>query len=133
MFNLESVTKKVIIVSFAIALLALGIGMFFVDDYLAYAKGIAFGSTAAILKMILIEKSTKKMLDMDKSGGAFFYALSFFLRLFMTGAVLVTSALADKINLWGAIIGLLVLQPSAYIVHIRDSKVIKGAIKKISS
>lgn len=123
MFKLEKVTKLVIINVLLLACIALGAGIYFVSSPYAYLKGIAFGTIMTILRMILIERSTKKALDMDKARSTVYFGWTYLIRYIITGVVLVVAALQpDHINIWGVIIGLLLLKPAAYIVKIRERK-----------
>lgn len=124
--KLSDVSKKIIITLLAISLVAFGIGAFIVNDIIAYAKGLAFGTLFTILKLILLERTLNKSINMPAANASNYARLHYMMRYFLTGVVLVVSALEPSINMFGVIIGLIILRPAVYIVNIKTEKVEKG-------
>lgn len=101
----------------AISLIALGIGSMFTHDLLGYSKGILFGTVFAILKVILLERTINKSVDMPIENAQNYTRLHYMLRYFLTGIVLTISALEPSISFIGVIISLVTLRPAVYIVN----------------
>ncbi|MCD8089288.1 MAG: hypothetical protein LUD81_01440 [Clostridiales bacterium] len=133
MFNISDTTKQVLIYLFALTVIAFGIGCVFIPKdgsfYLAvstgsYGLGLFLGFAFGCVKMVLLERSVIRTLDMDKKTANGFARLHFVFRYFLTFAFLAAAALIDCISLLGAIIPLLLIQPAAYMASrkIKDIK-----------
>jgi len=89
------------------------------EGILPYATGIALGCVHSIIKIILLEKSLSKTMDLDKkiaSNIAFFHYIG---RIVLTVAVFALVILFPGVfGLFGAIIGVVSLQFSAYVTNI---------------
>lgn len=115
--KLSYTCKKIILVMTAISLTALGIGSIFTNDLLSYTKGILFGTLFAILKVILLERTINKSVDMPSHNAQNYARLHYTLRYFLTGVVLAIGALEPSISFIGVVIPILTLQPAVYIVN----------------
>ncbi len=120
MLNVSDTAKKMMLLIGIIFIIALVIGSLVYRDFakiMPYAAGLSFGTLFAILKVILLEKSISKAIDMDSKQAQGYASLAFILRFSATAVLLVVSALNPSIDLWGTIIGILSLQVSAYGVN----------------
>lgn len=122
MFSLSDTSRKIIKVMVSISLIALGVGIivasiFFKGQVFSYSKGLVFGTIFAVLKLILLERSLSKSVDMNRAKAQNYVRLHYTLRYFLTGAVLAVAALQGFACLIGVIIGLVALRPAVYIVN----------------
>jgi len=120
--TISDTAKNLIITMAAISLLCLGIGLMFFENKYAYAKGILFGTIISILKLLLLERTLNKTVDMDKNNASNFARAHYMIRYFITIVVLAVAAKVDSIDLIGVIIGLFVLRPAVFIVNIKMNK-----------
>lgn len=114
MIKISETAKRIIISMTAISLIFLGIGIFFINNQIAYAKGIIFGTVFSILKLLLLERTINKSLDMSKSGAQNYARAHYMLRYLLTGVVLAVGALEPSISLLGVIIGIFCMRPAVY-------------------
>jgi xanthosine utilization system XapX-like protein len=103
-------TIKIII----IIVLSFAIGLFFVEDILAFGKGLALGGIFSILKLKLMEVTFKKALSKPPKNAQRYANLHYFLRYLLTILVLIVGALEPTINLVGVIISLVSVKLAAY-------------------
>ena len=104
------VTIKIIV----IIVLSFIIGLFFVDNIMAYGKGLLLGGIFSILKLKLMEVTFKKALNKPPRAAQRYANLHYFLRYLLTMLVLVVGALEPTINLVGVIISLVSVKLAAY-------------------
>lgn len=105
-----------IVVMAALSFIFFGAGLFFVDDVFAYAKGIIFGTLFAVLKLVLLERTLSKSVDMPKGNAQNYARLHYTLRYFLTIVVLAVAAIEPSISLLGVVLSLITMRPAAYIV-----------------
>ncbi len=121
MFNISETAKKMILIILVLFSIILAIGSVYLHDLnkiIGFFIGLFLGSSISIIKVVILEKTIDKSLDMEKQQASNFAVLMFILRYFITAFILVIAALVSSINVWGAIIGILLLQLSAYTVKI---------------
>jgi hypothetical protein len=82
---------------------------------LPFALGVLLGAAVSVAKVIIVERTVDRALEMEKKAAGNFTRLNHLLRLFLTGAALLLAALAPGISLWGAAAGVLTFQVSVYI------------------
>ncbi|QUH29516.1 ATP synthase subunit I [Vallitalea guaymasensis] len=97
-----------------IVVLSFAIGLFFVEDILAYGKGLALGGIFSILKLKLMEVTFKKALSKPPKDAQRYAHFHYFLRYLLTILVLVVGALEPTINLVGVIISIVSVKLAAY-------------------
>ncbi len=121
--SLSQTSKRLISCIIAIFALLLVVGLaviLFVYPFerpIPYVLGLFLGSLVATLKVILLERTINRAMDMDAKGAQNFSQLQYLMRYILTGAVLVVAALVPQISMIAAIVGVLTLQPAAYIVN----------------
>ena len=97
------------------AVLCLTLDFFSRDDAFPYALGVLLTSALNVLKVVLIEKQSQRVMGMDDpKTGKHYITFQYFIRYILTGLVLVAAALVPFIGLWGAIIGILTMQIAAF-------------------
>ena len=117
MLNLTDMAKRliiaVIIMCFAITAGAFVFYFGDIEGFLRFALGLFLGSVCACARVVSMDMSVRKTIE--QSSGAV-GTQSFLVRYLFTAAVLVAAAVFDVFNLLAAVIGVLTLQPAAYIV-----------------
>lgn len=128
MFNISDTGKSIIKIIAALALIALGVGVFVTQVWFkettpfVYAKGLLFGTIIAVMKLILLDRTLSKSVNMPPARAQNYVRLHYTLRYFLTAVVLVVAALNSSVNLVGVIIGLVLLRPAIYIVNMSQNK-----------
>ncbi len=122
--KLSQTITKLILVVLALSLLASGISIAFYKN-IAFCGGVAFGALFTILKLVITEKSIEHSFKYDQKGADSYMKAQYAVRYFLTGGALVAAALIPQINLYGAIVGILLAQPAAYIVMFLEGKNVK--------
>lgn len=119
--NLSQTANKLILCVIALATLICGIAIVFFNN-LSFCGGVAFSTIFVVVKLIITEKSIQHSLNLDPKGSDNYMKGQFAIRYFMTGAVLIAAALIDQINLYGALVGVVLAQPAGYIVMFLESR-----------
>jgi len=112
-FSVKELSRKIILTIIALSfLLALGCVLFFRSmDALPYVIGVVVATLLNIAKFYWLRASAIKASEMDTASRAgFSYQIHYFLRLLLTGGVLLAAALLPDniINLLGVALGILV-------------------------
>ena len=113
--NIGNTCKRIIFLTAAFGLIFFGVGIFFTDNVLYFAKGIVFGTVFSVLKVILLEKTLKKAVDMGQANAQNYTRLHYSIRYFLTGVVVVVAALVKSISLPGVVLGLAAMTPAVFI------------------
>lgn len=87
-------------------------------EFLKFLLGAILGTAVSIAKIFLLERSVDKALNMEKQNAGAYVSLQYFLRLILTGAVLVLGAVVPQINLWGVVSGVFAFPISLYVARI---------------
>lgn len=119
--NLSQTGNKLILAVIALAILVCGISMVFFDN-ISFCGGVIFSTVFVIVKLIITEKSIQHSLNLDPKGAEAYMKAQYAIRYFLTGMILIAAALIEPINLYGAIVGVLLAQPAGYIVMYMESK-----------
>ncbi|MGI6161247.1 MAG: ATP synthase subunit I [Christensenellales bacterium] len=85
-------------------------------DVLPFALGAVLGAAVSALKVILLERAIDKALKMETKAADNYIRLQHFLRLLLTGAVLMLAVFVPFINLWGAAAGIITFQIAVYLL-----------------
>jgi len=124
--NLSPQSKKMIFVicMAALAIMVFGALIYRSLEAIYFAIGVMLTSALNILKVLLLERTVKKAVDMeDPDVGKNYVRLQYLLRYFLTGLVLLAVGLVSTyveppfINIWGAVTGIFTLQISVIIVR----------------
>ena len=123
MTKISNTTKQIIFNMLALALIFLGIGYFFTENILAFFLGLLLGTGFSVLKLILIEKTISKAMEMPKEKAIGYTRLHYTLRYILTALVLLIAVFRkEQINLVSVIIGLIILRPAIYISTFKERK-----------
>ena len=117
--NISNTAKQIIITTIALFFIVLGISTFIVDDIKNFLIGLIFGTIFSILKLILLEKTLNKAMDMSGAKAINYTRIHYTLRYFLTFIVLLIAIYRD-FNLFGVIIGIVLTIPSVYIVNFKN-------------
>lgn len=90
------------------------LGVFLVNNQIAWALGILFGLVMAILKLKFMEKTFTKAINMPENKAKGYTQKHYMIRYLLTGAVLVIAVLTPGINTVGVFIGLISMKVGAY-------------------
>lgn len=86
------------------------------DIILQYILGVLLGGVFSALKLVLMERSLSKSADMQSVRSSGYAAAHYVLRYLLTVGVLVLAMIMrNTFNFFGVIIGILLLQFSAYL------------------
>ncbi len=123
MFNLSDTTKKMLTALLCLCVIAGILGVLAIvflykseNTFIfsvKYVFGLAAGYIFSCFKMLLLEKSIKKSVDMEKNDASAYARGQYILRYFLSFAVLVVLALISPVCLLGAAIGMVLVQPAA--------------------
>ncbi len=119
--KLSQTNTKLILIVLAFGLLASGISLVFYKN-IGFCGGVAFGVLFTILKLIITEKSIEHSMKLDQKGADGYMKAQYAVRYFLTGGALIAAALIPQVNLYGAILGLLLAQPAAYVVMFLEGR-----------
>ena len=108
--------KQIIIITIALFFIVIGISIFIVKDIKAFLIGIVFGTIFSILKLILLEKTLDKALNMTGAKAVNYFRIHYTLRYFLTFIILLV-AVYKHFNIFSVIIGILLNIPAIYIVN----------------
>jgi len=83
--------------------------------FLPFAAGVLLVVALNIVKVIMLDRAVDKALTMTEGKDAGSYMrFQYFLRLILTGAVLIFAAISPYIELWGAVVGVFTMPVAAY-------------------
>ena len=92
-----------------------------------FALGVILTSALNVLKILLLERTVKKVSDMEEpDSGKNYVRFQYLLRYFLTGLVLLAAGLVSVysdppfINIWGALAGVFTLQIA--VISVRSMK-----------
>jgi len=87
-------------------------------EAVAFSLGVILTSALNAGKVIMLERTVKKAIDMDDpKTGKNYVRTQFLLRYVLTAAILVVAGLTPFISVWGALFGIFTLQISVIIVR----------------
>lgn len=127
--ELSKASRKMILVICiaALAFIAVGtavclaVGSIPSIEALFFSIGVILTSALNVGKVLLLERSVKKTVEMDDpNAGKNYIRLQYLLRYFITALILVVAGLTPFISIWGALAGIFTLQIS--VVAIRAIK-----------
>lgn len=109
--------KQIITIVVALGVIVLGIGVLFANSILYWAVGVALGTAVSVLKVVMLEKTLNKAVDMSPEDAKNYTRSRYTFRMVLTIALVVVAIKIPYINVIGLIVGLLLIQPAVYIVN----------------
>lgn len=117
--KLSDTLKQIILTTIALFFIVAGFGVFILKDIKSFLMGLLFGTIFSILKMLLLEKTLDKAMDMTEKKAISYTRIHYTLRYFLTFVVLLV-AVYRGFNLYGVIIGIILTIPAVYIVNFKN-------------
>ncbi|MGL4343988.1 MAG: ATP synthase subunit I [Cellulosilyticaceae bacterium] len=105
---------SMIISMVAFTLIMYALGLFVVNDSMAWTIGILVGLVIAVLKLRVMEVTFKKAVAMAENKAKSYTQKHYMLRYLLTGLILVVAILTPGINTVGVFVGLLSMKIGAY-------------------
>jgi len=105
-----------------LAVIVAGISFFFVDGYIKFLTGLAFGTLISMLNFSLLAKTVEKAVHMDPEKAKIYMSSRYSIRFVLYGVVIYISVIADYINVLGTIVGILIIKAIIYAINIFDDK-----------
>lgn len=129
MFKSET-CKRIVLSNIAVSLVLFGVGMFVIIFYESFFQiklsnfilGMVFGTAFSVLKIMLLERTVNKAVDLPKENAVNYTRMHYTLRYFLTGAVVVVAALSPWISLFGVVLAMVALRPAVYIASWLEKK-----------
>lgn len=115
--NTEMALKQIIISVAALGIIALGIGMFFVENILYWIIGIVAGTIISVIKVIMLYKTLDKAVDMSPEDAKNYTRSRYTFRMVLSIVLVIVAIKIPYVNVIGVIVGLLLVQPAVYIVN----------------
>lgn len=117
--SISSATRQIIISVIVIFFIMLGGSAFFfwgdLVGFLGFGMGLFLGAALSCVKVVMMELSIARSLQASEGlAGGVVGGAGFVLRYVLTGAVLLAAIFIEPINHWGAVAGIIALQPAAY-------------------
>jgi hypothetical protein len=97
-----------------------------------YVIGLSIGTSTSFIRLTMLHFSVGKFLEMPTNSARIFASVSYFLRYFVMIGIMVGAGilhLNGMANIYAAILGMLFLQPAAYIIGFFDKT--RSKFKKI--
>jgi hypothetical protein len=82
--------------------------------FFPFALGALLGASLNVLKIMSLDRTVEKAMHMEKTAAENHVRFQHFLRFFLTGAILLLSALLPIINIWGTAAGICTLQIATF-------------------
>lgn len=107
--------KRLVKIISLLGLAVFAAGVFFINNHLYYALGVALGTFISAARIVLLERTLKKSVDMAPADAQNYTRLHYSLRMIATVVVTVIAFKVKYIHIVGYILGLLLVQPAVYI------------------
>ena len=115
-FKMSYTCKKLSTVIAVLGLIALVVGLFFASNKIYWIVGIVLGTVASLGKVYMLERTLDKAVDMDPKNANNYTRANYTMRL-VSVVIVVLACIVEQINVVGVLIGLLLVQPAAYITN----------------
>ena len=117
--KLSAISKKVMKTLCALLLLLVAASAAYYRSFafLPFAFGVLLGAAVNVLKVILLDHTVSKIVDMGAKSAENYVRFQHFLRFLLTGLMLLLSALLPFINIWGTAAGLCTMQVALFFVR----------------
>ena len=114
--------KKLMLVIFVLGIVALAVGRIITKNKVSWGLGVSIGTLLSLIKVFMLEMALNKAVDMEKSAAENYVRASYTSRLILSVVIVAVCAVTKLISVPGVILGLLLVQPSAYITGIISKK-----------
>ena len=78
--------------------------------FLPFAFGVLLGAALNVLKVVMLDRTVKRVIDMGKKNAENYVRFQHFLRFLLTGLAFLAAAFLPFINIWGTAAGICTMQ-----------------------
>ena len=123
MFSISKTAKRLIQCAGFVSLAAFGVGivlimLFFEINILFFAFGILWGYSVTCYRVFSLDRNLNNSVDLADGKAKGYAVFGFFFRYILTFGALAAAVFVPFIDIWGAFIGVLSLQPAGYLVRL---------------
>jgi len=124
---LKTTYKYVVIIYF----LALGVSVLLIKDYLPFAIGLTFGVVISVVNFFELARTVHQSVLLHPKKAHGYATRHYFLRFIINAVVIFISIKAPYINIFGTIIGLLLIKFVIYFTNLfNDKEYFKNIIRR---
>lgn len=116
-FKMSDTCKRLSAVIAVLGLVALIVGLFFAGNKIYWIVGIVLGTAVSLVKVYMLEKTLNRAVDMDPKNANNYTRANYTMRLVVSVVIVVLACVVEQVNVIGVLIGLLLVQPAAYITN----------------
>ena len=109
--------KKLSMVIVVLGVISLVVGLFFADSKIHWLLGIVLGTLVSVVKVYMLERALDKAVDMEPKDATNYTRANYTMRLVISVGIVVLACVTKQFNVVGVLIGLLLVQPAAYITN----------------
>ncbi len=124
--NILKTRNGLMIITAALGVLCLIVGLFFASSAVKWCIGIGIGVLICFFRVISMTKSVEKAVDMTPEDAQNYGKLQYMVRYVVTAAVAVLACYKGIADPFGLIVGLVLLQPAVYIYNFIESRINKA-------
>lgn len=115
--KMSDTCKKLSMVIVVLGAISLVVGLFFADSKIHWLFGIVLGTLVSVVKVYMLERALDKAVDMEPKDATNYTRANYTMRLVISVGVVVIACVTKQFNVGGVLIGLLLVQPAAYITN----------------
>lgn len=118
--SLSDTAKKMMMLIIGLCCIVAGIGAVVTKSYV-FSFGVLYGGAFACLKVVLMEKTITTAVEKGPKANSY-ARLHYLLRFFLTGLAIVIAIFNPNISMLGAVLGIISLNVSAYLMMFFQEK-----------
>lgn len=115
--KMSDTCKKLSMVIVVLGAISLVVGLFFADSKIHWLLGIVLGTLVSVVKVYMLERALDKAVDMEPKDATNYTRANYTMRLVISVGIVVLACVTKQFNVVGVLIGLLLVQPAAYITN----------------
>lgn len=108
--------RMIMIGTLVAGLVLMAIGLIFHTNKYAWVKGVTFGTIFTAIKLVLINRTANKVVDMNRSDATRHTMGQYTIRYLLTGGVLLISILDSSIDMWAVFFSLFTTKIAIYVL-----------------
>ena len=122
---------KIIVIDVAALIVLMILSFFVTSNPMSWIMGYIFGGVFGILNFLLLGRTLYKASMMSPQKAQIYAGTNYFIRMLITGIVLIIGLKADYLNSFAVIIGLLLIKQIIFLTQFQGSKnFFKNIIKR---
>jgi hypothetical protein len=123
MFSISKTAKRLIQCAGLVSLAAFAAGtvlilLFFEINLAFFAFGVLWGYAVTCYRVFSLDRNLNNSVDLTAGKAKGYAILGFFFRYLLTFGALAAAVFVPFLDIWGAFIGVLSLQPAGYLVRL---------------